>query len=366
MDRSRQRPPESQTSVWVRPMLTVFGLAVIFVLIVMHIDAVITVLLGLLAAGAIASLLRPVANLIPGPRGLSAALTVVAVLAILAGIGWLLWWSLSGAIQQQIENWPQMQEQIDRFFLGWAQYLGLEETITVRSIMDEVAQFIGGGALADVLGQVTELVTTALIWVAFIFFGTLYLLAENPQRLRRPIARLLPPRYRSPLQMALAELEPKLRWWTLGTLISMTVVGLLAALGFWVIGLEFWLALAVLAAAGEIVPIIGPSVAFLTALLFAAAQGGNVIWGVLAVWGITQTLESNVIIPLVMRQAVRIPPVVTVFTVVLWARAFGPAGLLLAVPINIAVWVFVRYFIYTRRDRRAAAKGKEPPKDDSS
>ena len=73
--------------------------------------------------------------------------------------------------------------------------------------------------------------------------------------------------------------------------------------------------------------------------------------GVLITWAIIQVLEPYVLVPIVMRKAVRIPPVVTVFTVVLWARILGPMGLLLAIPINITLWSFISNFVLKSRER---------------
>jgi predicted PurR-regulated permease PerM len=344
--------------VWVRPLLTVFGLTALLVLVVLRFEAVGMVLLGVLAAGAISSLLGPLVRRMPGPRGLSAAGIELAFVGVLIGAGALVWWSLAQPIQEQIQQLPQMRNRLDDYLRGWGQWLGVGDAISVEAVLREGAEFLGGngGHITEILGQATEWLTTLLIWLAFIFFGSMYLMAEPPNRLRRPLMRLLPGSHRPRLADALDELEPKLRWWLLGTMISMSVVGVLAGLGFWIIGLEFWLALALLAAVGELVPVIGPAAAFLTALVFAAAQGGNAAIGVIVVWAVTQTVESNVLIPLIMREAVRMPPVVTVFTVVLWARVLGPAGLLLAVPINLTIWTIVRHFVYSRGDLKRSEK----------
>jgi predicted PurR-regulated permease PerM len=351
-----QSDPKSASIIGIRWMLTVFFLAVLFVIIVLHLDAVTMVLLGVLAASSMAALLHPVARRIPGPRGIGAAASVFAVLGLIVGLGWIIWLGIRQPLIAQIQRWPDMRDRLDSYLARQSERFGLEP-ITTESLLDQAARFFGGGmaeGAGELLGRAGELLTTGLIWLAFLLFGTLYLLAEKPRNLRDPIRLLLPGPYRERFTAAIDELEPKLRWWVVGTLISMTVVGTLAGTGFWLIGLEFWLALAILAAAGEIVPIIGPSVAFLTAFLFAAAQGGNAALGVIVVWGVTQVVESNLIIPLVMRQVVKLPPVVTVFTVVFWAKALGPPGLLLAVPINLTIWTIVRHFIYGPRERRQA------------
>src|SRR5690606_10025174 len=126
--------------------------------------------------------------------------------------------------------------------------------------------------------------------------------------------------------------------WLGGTLAAMTVVGIGTWIGYGVVGLRSAGPVAILAGLAEIVPNFGPLFAFLVALLFAAAQGKGVVIGVIIVYVILQGLESYVLQPLVMRRAVHMPPVVTLFTIVFWSMVFGAAGLVLAIPINLVIW----------------------------
>ena len=98
----------------------------------------------------------------------------------------------------------------------------------------------------------------------------------------------------------------------------------------------------------ELVPTLGPIAAFALALLVAFAQGTSEVIGVTVVYAVIQLLESYVLLPLVMRGAVRIPPVVTLFTVVLWGTIFGFAGFILAVPIDLTIWTFADHFVLRR------------------
>jgi predicted PurR-regulated permease PerM len=84
---------------------------------------------------------------------------------------------------------------------------------------------------------------------------------------------------------------------------------------------------------------------FLVALLVAATEGGAIVVKVLVVWAIVQTLESYVLQPVVMKRAVRIPPLVTLFSVVFWGKVFGLGGLLLAIPLDLVVWSFASHLL---------------------
>lgn len=103
--------------------------------------------------------------------------------------------------------------------------------------------------------------------------------------------------------------------------------------------------MAILAGISELVPTIGPLLAFAVALAVAATQGATrVLWlGGLHVF--VHILESYILIPLVYKEAVRVPPIVTLFTVVLWGEIFGIGGLLLAIPINLFLWTMAEHFI---------------------
>jgi predicted PurR-regulated permease PerM len=105
------------------------------------------------------------------------------------------------------------------------------------------------------------------------------------------------------------------------------------------------LPLAIFAGVSEAVPTVGPAVTFVLALLLGATQGVAQVVGATVVYAVVQSLESYVLIPLVMRSAVNLPPVVTLFTIVLWGKIFGIAGLLLAVPIDLIIWGLLDHFV---------------------
>ena len=85
--------------------------------------------------------------------------------------------------------------------------------------------------------------------------------------------------------------------------------------------------------------------------LVAATQGSDTVLKVVLVWLVVQTLESYVVTPLVMKKAVAVPPLVTLFSVVFWGKLFGVAGLLLAIPLDLVIWSFARHLL-SREDGR--------------
>ncbi|MFA9478449.1 AI-2E family transporter [Phycisphaerales bacterium AB-hyl4] len=317
----------------------------------------------LLAAAAVAGLLRPVSRRVshnPMHGGLIVGLGFWVVFAsLIALLGWLLY----DPIAQQFQQWPETEQSINRVLREWLQWLGIDVEVTLRELLLGVVAWLGGegGPDMDILAELADGIGVLVVALVVLVFGSTFLLIEPPGLITGPIARILPDAYGKAVRATFGDIDFRLRWWLIGIMISMSAVGTLAGFGFWLAGLEFWLPLAIFAGLAEIVPILGPSVAFLIALLFAATQGPNEMIGVLIVWAVVQVLEPYVLVPIVMRKAVRIPPVVTLFTVVLWARIFGPLGLLLAIPINITIWAFISNFVLKRREQARQQYGRSPP-----
>ena len=330
--------------LWVTAVLVVAAIA----LLGWFFETVTLVLLLFLAAASIASLLRPLRRfLLPRHPSLAGLLLGMALWVGVVGVLALMTLLLGIRLQQELARWPEIETQIDQMLQQIALTVGLDYELTLRGILVQALNWLAGED--DVLAEMVDRIGVAIVGVVLLVFGSTFLMMEPHGRITRPIAHMLPAVHRPALLAVFADIEPRLRWWVLGVTISMTAVGLLAYIGLTIVGLEFALPLAILAGLAEIVPVLGPTIAFLIILLFAATQDPALVVGVGIVWLVIQIIEPYIIVPTVMRHAVRIPPLVTLFTVVLWARILGPLGLLLAVPLNLIIWTFIEHFVLRRR-----------------
>ena len=99
--------------VRVRHLLTVSLWGMVLVLVVLYFDAVTTLILGLIAAGAMAAALFPLTERIRGPRWLRAIVVGLIPPVVLVALIALLSTALAGHVQEQIQQWPQSREQIN-------------------------------------------------------------------------------------------------------------------------------------------------------------------------------------------------------------------------------------------------------------
>lgn len=360
MSRKSNQSPRRPLPVWVRHLVTVFVWAAALTLFLYFFEPIKIVFLGFLATAALAAAVRPLMKYIPGPKWLRALLAGIIPIFVLVVLIGLTTWLLAGSISRHLGHWRQVFHQLNLMLAGWSDKLHLATPLSLSGILANGLSFVGGnantGAPAGMVTTTADLLTKLFIALIFVFFGVIYLLYAPRGLLLDPLVDMLPPRRGRQLAAAVHDLEPRLWWWVIGAIIAIAIIGVASGIGFLIVGLNLAIPLALLAGTSEIVPTVGPAAAFMVALLFAALQGWGEVLKVAGVWACIHVLEGQVVHPLVMKRAVRIPPVVTLFTAVLWGEIFGLIGLLLAIPINLTIWTFAEHFLL-RRDERP----DEPP-----
>ncbi|MBF0373281.1 MAG: AI-2E family transporter, partial [Alphaproteobacteria bacterium] len=166
--------------------------------------------------------------------------------------------------------------------------------------------------------------------------------AATPARQAEGAVRLVPPTHRARARELLGVTGRSLRRYLLGKLAAMTLVAVLVGTGLALIGVPFPIALGVLAGLLDFVPIFGPIVAAVPALLLAIGQGGQQTLLVAALFLAVQQLEGYFVLPLIEKRAVHVPPVLTVISVVGMGVLLGLPGTILAEPLTVVMVVWVR------------------------
>jgi predicted PurR-regulated permease PerM len=201
--------------------------------------------------------------------------------------------------------------------------------------------FTGGAA---VLRRVAGVFSTAFGAIAALLIVILIGLffAANPETYRNGFLRLLPLRIRPRIAEVLDETAHVLRWWILGQMISMTVVGGLVTLGLWLLGVPLAPVLGLLSALLTFVPYLGPIVSAIPGLLIAWSVSPTLLLYALILYVVVENLEGSVITPLVQQQAVRLPPVLTIGAQMLAAVVWGVLGIVFATPLVAAAMVLIK------------------------
>jgi predicted PurR-regulated permease PerM len=214
-----------------------------------------------------------------------------------------------------------------------------------------------GGAL-DAVGQVLD-VTGTILNGLFTLTGLLligfYWTLEGEHAVRALILPL-PGDQRERARDVLNEVETRVGGYVRGQGFLALVVGAAALVVYLLIGLPAALAVALLAGLFELIPVLGPTLGAIPAVLVAFAYDpSKVIWVIIAT-ALIQLLENNLLAPRVMHKTVGVNPVVTLLAIVAFGALFGFAGLLLAIPMAAVIQV-----ILDRSLLRPQASGLEVP-----
>lgn len=136
--------------------------------------------------------------------------------------------------------------------------------------------------------------------------------------------------------------QHKIGLWMQGQLILALIIGVLVYLGLTILGVPHALVLAVIAACFEIIPVFGPALAAVPAVIIAFVGGGPTL-GLLtvALYAIAQQFENHLIYPLVVTRVVGVPPLLVILALIVGAELAGFLGIILSVPVAAALQEFV-------------------------
>jgi predicted PurR-regulated permease PerM len=217
-------------------------------------------------------------------------------------------------------------------------------------ILDNATQAVQAPARPVAQEQVIEAgATFAHTLVSFftVFVLAYYWLVERPS-IKRVILRTVPVGQARGVNTVWMEVEEKLGGWVRGQLILMLAIGTMAAVGYFFLGLPNPILLGVAAALFEIIPMVGPFLAFAPAVLVALATVDPT--RALAVIGyalVIQQIESNILVPRVMGRTVGISPLTVVLGILVGTALAGLPGAFLAVPLAAALQVILAHALRT-------------------
>ena len=175
-----------------------------------------------------------------------------------------------------------------------------------------------------------------------VILATGIFLAVSPSTYTGGFLRLLPPGWRPRGREVMDDLGNTLQLWFLGQLADMIVVAVLTGTGLYFLGVPLALTLALIAGLFNFVPYIGALAGAVPALAVAVAHSPQSALYVAILFAVVQTLEGNVIAPLIQKRTVDLPPALTILSQTVLGALFGIMGLILATPLTAAATVAVR------------------------
>jgi len=135
--------------------------------------------------------------------------------------------------------------------------------------------------------------------------------------------------------------KTKLTWWFQGQLLLGLIIGILVYLGLTILQVPYAFLLAIFAAVFELIPVFGPILAAIPAVILGFVDGGLTLgFMTVGLYLIIQQFENHLIYPLVVRKVVGVPPLLVILALIIGGKLAGFLGVILSAPIAAAIIEF--------------------------
>jgi predicted PurR-regulated permease PerM len=310
--------------------------AVMLVLLLWYIvEVFLLVFAGILLAIFLRGLSDQLSQYTPLNATWALAVVVLILLAIL-GVGvWLLAPDLAAQLSELAETLPRsiqhLEQRIRQYGIGqWF----LAHATPVSALLPE----------GSMLGRITRVFSTTLGVLASLIVILVigFYMTVAPQVYTEGVVRLVPIARHGRAHEVLQALGQTLRWWLLGRWISMMLVGLLTAVGLWLLGVPLALTFGLLAALLTFIPYLGPLISAIPPTLLVLMQSPmQALYVILLYLGI-QSVESYLLTPLVQQRTLSLPPALTITAQIFLGLLLGTLGVILATPLIAVTLVLVQ------------------------
>src|SRR5580765_7953475 len=289
-------------------------------------------------------------------RGLAIALIYLVLAGGIAAVTAVLWPSAAGQIDHAIATAPRYTESFRLWERGWTRYYErLRIPLELRHSIDESVLGAGDAAVAYARGSLLALigVLSDLPWLVLVPVLA-FLMLKDAAAIRRTLLLALPHRIQLRGHRLFEELNATLAAYVRAQLIACVVVGGLSGVGFALLGNPYAVLLGVMASVLEFIPLIGPMVVAVVAVVIAALQDPA-----LAVWTavfltVLRVVEDYFIYPRLIGRDIHLHPLAVILAVLAGVELGGIAGIFIAVPIVALVTVAGRHWLDWRgRDAEA-------------
>ncbi|HOX96233.1 MAG TPA: AI-2E family transporter [Candidatus Woesebacteria bacterium] len=253
------------------------------------------------------------------PRALS---SVIVLTTLFASIGFI----ISSIISPIIDQTTQLIEKLPDFVNKILPYkLNFSDFSSQLSIIP--------GKFVNIAVDTVSVVISGIAVIVLSY----YLLQER-KRLKENLQFWFTEKAEAYYSMV-TDIETQIGHWFRGELFLMLVIGLLAYLGYLIIGNPYALPLALIAGLLEIVPNIGPLVATILAAIVGFSVSPTMGIGAVIVNVIIQQLENNLITPVIMKKAAGLNPIITIIAIMIGLKIGGPMLSILAIPLVLFIKV---------------------------
>jgi predicted PurR-regulated permease PerM len=277
------------------------------------------------------------------PRWLAILVLYLFILGTLTAIGFMI---VPPLVRQGQQLWTSLPDMFARAQDYLIQKGLLTQPLTLREAVQRAPTTGGGEAVGTVMGAVVGVVG-GIFGLVTILILTFYILVEADS-LRSGMLHLFPRANRARAAAASADITVKISAWLGGQLLLGAIIGSSSAVGLWLLGIPFFYVLALISGVGELIPVVGPILSAIPAVIVAATVSTNKALLVIIFFVVQQQLENHVLVPKIMARQVGVSAVTVIIALLIGGKLLGIPGAILAVPSAAILQVLLTEFTAQR------------------
>ena len=258
-------------------------------------------------------------------RGLGAPFVVLALIGLLVGLLMLVAPSIQKQTAELAKDAPQAIRSIEK-------RVG-------APVLSQIARELRSAP--KVLFPIVSSIIGAIGGLLIILMIALYI-AVDPETYREGIVHLVPHQNRKRAREVLINLAETLREWLFARLLAMLAIGAITGIALAIMRVKGAIALGIIAGLLEMIPVFGPIVSAIPAVAVALSESPSKAMAVVILYVIVQQLEGHVVTPLLMKNRLDVPPVLTIVAVTSFGVVAGVPGMLIAEPIIAGILVVTK------------------------
>lgn len=289
------------------------------------------------------------------PRIVSIIVIYVIILGLISLAIALIIPAISTQLKQFTSNFPDIYEKIRTSLPGETG----QSSELIKSIQDSLQSVV------STLGNITGSIFAGLAGIfggLFSLVGILVLtfyIALIEDGFRKFASAISPAKYQPYIIQLTTRIQTRLGYWIKGQLILSVVIGVACFIGLVILQIPYPMVLGLIAGLTEFIPIAGPILGAVPAVLIALTVSPWKAIFVVILYLLIQQLENNLLVPKVMQKVTGLNPIVVVIVMLLAAKLIGILGIILAIPVTIIGDEFLKDFFKERREKEDRIEGED-------
>lgn len=254
---------------------------------------------------------------------------------------------------QRLRDW--LQTSSSRLLRSLGAALPLELSIPELLASASAPVTTGAEVVAEAGSDAAAVAASPWVWIntiskaVFLTFAifalAFYWTLEGEVIVRRLLMRV-PLARRDGVRELLDEMEGKIGAYFRGQAILCVIIGVLSTLAFFVLGIPYALVLGLLMGIFEALPVIGPTLGAIPAVVITLAVAPDKVILVVGALVAIQVLENNLLVPRVMDESVGVNAIVSILAITAFGILFGLGGAILAIPLAAILQIFINRMLF--------------------